>query len=244
MVAPKELPLATHSTALAAIPGPSLPTLLHIDSSPMLETSVTRRLTVHFVRRWRELFPGGTVIRRDLGAEPPPHPDSLTLESASLPAASRTPCQQAAAALADVLLEELEIADVVLIGAPMYNFSVPSGLKAWFDLVSRPGRTFCYGPNGHEGLLRDKMIVAVTGRGGFYQLGTAGGGNEDLQESLIRQFFGFMGLEDVRFIHAEGQGIDAKTALTHEQQARAAIDRLVDSGLAGGSIPGVVSAAT
>jgi FMN-dependent NADH-azoreductase len=219
-----------------------LPILLHIDSSPMLDNSVTRRLTVHFVRRWRELFPGGTVIRRDLGAAPPPHPDALTLESASLPAGSRTPRQQAAAALADVLLEELEAADVVLIGAPMYNFSVPSSLKAWFDLVSRPGRTFRYGPDGHEGLLRDKTIVAVTGRGGFYQSG--GAGAEDLQESLIRQFFGFMGLEDVRFVHAEGQGIDARTALTHEQQARAEIDRMVAPGLADGFIPGAVSAAT
>jgi FMN-dependent NADH-azoreductase len=236
--------LASKSTALAAISGPpSLPNLLHIDSSPMLDNSVTRRLTVHFVRRWREHFAAGTVIRRDLGAAPPPHPDALTLESASLPAASRTPRQQAAAALADVLLEELEAADVVLIGAPMYNFSVPSGLKAWFDLVSRPGRTFRYGPDGHEGLLRDKTIVAVTGRGGFYQLGGAGTGAEDLQESLIRQFFGFMGLEDVRFVHAEGQGIDARTALTHEQQARAAIDRMVDSSLAGSFSPGVVLAA-
>jgi FMN-dependent NADH-azoreductase len=221
-----------------------LPNLLHIDSSPMLDTSVTRRLTVHFVRRWRELFPGGTVIRRDLGAAPPPHPDALTLESASLPAASRTPRQQAAAALADVLLEELEAADVVLIGAPMYNFSVPSGLKAWFDLVSRPGRTFRYGPDGHEGLLRDKTIVAVTARGGFYQLGGASAAEDDLQESLIRRFFGFMGLKDVRFVHAEGQGIDARTAMTHEQQARAEIDRMVTAGLAGGFIPGAVSAAT
>lgn len=234
--------MASHSTALAAIPGPSLPILLHIDSSPMLENSVTRRLTVHFVRRWREHFPDGTVLRRDLGAAPPPHPDALTLESASLPAASRTPRQQAAAALADVLLEELEMADVVLIGAPMYNFSVPSGLKAWLDLVSRPGRTFRYGPDGHEGLLSGKTIVAVTGRGGFYQLG--GAGAEDLQEALIRRFFGFMGIEDVRFVHAEGQGIDAQTALTHEQQARAAIDRMVDSGLAGSFIVSAASAAT
>lgn len=210
----------------------------------MLDNSVTRRLTVHFVRRWREHFPGGTVIRRDVGAAPPPHPDALTLESASLPAASRTPRQQAAAALADVLLEELEMADVVLIGAPMYNFSVPSSLKAWFDLVSRPGRTFRYGPDGHEGLLKDKTIVAVTGRGGFYQLGGASAAEDDLQESLIRQFFGFMGLKDVRFVHAEGQGIDAKTALTHEQRARAAIDRMVDAGLAGSLIVSAASAAT
>jgi FMN-dependent NADH-azoreductase len=207
---------------------PPLPTLLHIDSSPMLETSVTRRLTVHFVRRWRELVPDGTVIRRDLGIAPPPHPDALTLEAAAVPVRARDARQDAAAALADVLLEELEAADVVLIGAPVYNFSVTSGLKAWFDLVSRPGRTFRYGPNGHEGLLKDKAIVAVTARGGFYEAAAGRSGVEDLQEALIRSFFGFMGLDEVRFVHAEGQGIDPGTALTHEQQARAAIDRMLE----------------
>lgn len=215
-----------------------LPTLLHIDSSPMLETSVTRRLTVHFVRRWRECVPGGRVITRDLGAEPPPHPDALTLEAATVPEGARTPAQQAAAALADRLLEELESADVVLIGAPMYNFSVPSSLKAWFDLVSRPGRTFRYGPEGHEGLLSGKTVVAITARGGFYQEagGTGTGTASDLQEALIHSFFRFMGLEDIRFVHAEGQAIDPVTAQTREQRARAAIDGMLAEGMAG-SVP-------
>ena len=199
----------------------------------MLASSVTRRLTVHFVRRWREHFPGGTVISRDLGAAPPPHPDALTLEAAALPAAVRDTRQQAAAELADVLLEELEAADVVLIGAPMYNFSVPSTLKAWFDLVSRPGRTFRYGPEGHEGLVSGKTVVAVTGRGGFYQNAGGSGAASDLQEALILSFFRFMGLEDIRFVHAEGQGIDPATAQTHEQRARAAIDDIFAVGVAG-----------
>jgi len=214
-------------------PGFHLPTLLHIDSSPMLETSVTRRLTVHFVRRWRECVPRGTVITRDLGAAPPPHPDALTLEAATVPEGARTPAQQSAAALADRLLEELESADVVLIGAPMYNFSVPSSLKAWFDLVSRPGRTFRYGPQGHEGLLSGKTVVAITARGGFYQEAGGNGADSDLQEALVNSFFRFMGLEDIRFVHAEGQAIDPATAQTHEQRARTAIDEMVAAGLAG-----------
>lgn len=216
-------------------------TLLHIDSSPMLDTSVTRRLTVHFVRRWRDRERQGTVIRRDLAQSPPPHPDGLTLAAAALPSAGRSPRQQVAAALADVLLGELEAADVVLIGAPMYNFSVPSSLKAWFDLVSRPGRTFRYGPNGHEGLLKGKTVVAVTGRGGFYELAAGGAESADLQEALIRSFFQFMGLNDIRFIHAEGQGIDPRTALTHEQRARAAIDHMLENGL---GVPRGVGAAS
>lgn len=203
----------------------------------MLETSVTRRLTAHFVAGWRRRVPGGTVIRRDLAAAPPPHPDALTLESASLPEAARSPQQRVTAVLADALLEELEVADIVLIGAPMYNFSVPSTLKAWFDLVSRPGRTFRYGPHGHEGLLANKTIVAVTGRGGFYQGPAAPPEATDLQEALFRSFFAFAGLTDVRFVHAEGQGIDPATAAEHEAQARTTIEQLIDDGLGAGTGP-------
>jgi FMN-dependent NADH-azoreductase len=204
-----------------------LPTLLHIDSSPRLEESVTRRLSAHFVRRWCERVPDGLVIRRDLGVAPPPHPDALTLEAVTTPENERNQRQQAAAALADRMLEELEAADVVLIGAPMYNFSVTSGLKAWFDLVSRPGRTFRYGPSGQEGLLEGKKVVVITARGGFYRPGTPDAAGDDLQEKQIDSFFRFVGLDDIRFVHAEGQAIDASTAEAEQARARAEIDRLL-----------------
>lgn len=210
----------------------------------MLETSVTRRLTEHFVRRWREGVPSGEVVHRDVGLAPPPHPDGFTLKAASLPAASRSPAQQAAAAGADELLAELEAADVVLIGAPLYNFSVPSGLKAWFDLVSRPGRTFRYGPHGHEGLLSGKTVVAVTSRGGFFEPAAGGPGGEDLQEALIRAFFRFTGLTDIHFVHADGQDVDTRTAQTAEQRARAEIDRLFGRWSSAAGCAGVASAAT
>lgn len=222
--------MSSRTAAYAAFPEPPVPKLLHIDSSPMLETSVTRRLTVHFVRRWRERFPDGQLIRRDLGHAPPPHPDALTLEAAALPASARNARQQVAAAHADVLLEELEAADVVLIGAPLYNFSVPSGLKAWFDLVSRPGRTFRYGRDGHEGLLAGKAVVVVSARGGYYEVPAGCPDGEDLLEQQIRSYFGFMGLSDIHFVHAEGQGIGPETALTHEQRARARIDDMLATG--------------
>jgi FMN-dependent NADH-azoreductase len=204
-----------------------LPTLLHIDSSPRLEESVTRSLSAYFVQRWRERVPAGIVIRRDVGLSPPPHPDAFTLEAAAAPESERDARQQAAAALSDRLLEELEGADVVLIGAPMYNFSVTSGLKAWFDLVSRPGRTFRYGPNGQEGLLSGKRVVVVTARGGFYRQGAGSASGEDLQEAQIASFFRFVGLDDLHFIHAEGQAIDPATAAAEQAQARADIDRLL-----------------
>jgi FMN-dependent NADH-azoreductase len=206
-----------------------LPTLLHIDSSPRLEESVTRSLSAYFVRRWCERVPDGLVIRRDLGRAPPPHPDALTLEAVTMPETERDPRQHAAAALSDRMLEELEAADVVLIGAPMYNFSVPSGLKAWFDLVSRPGRTFRYGPNGQEGLLKGKDVIIITARGGFYRAGAAEAAGEDLQEKQVEAFFRFVGLDDIHFVHAEGQAIDPPTAEAEQARARAEIDRLLAS---------------
>ena len=206
-----------------------MPTLLHIDSSPMAETGVTRRLTAHFVERWRARNPAGRVILRDVGLEPPPHPDAPTLRAIAMEDAQRTEEDRRAAALSDQLLEELEAADVVLIGSPMYNFSVTSGLKAWFDLVSRPGRTFRYTATGVEGMLSGKSVVVLTGRGGFYARDAAGAA-QDHQSALIRTFFGFLGLDDVRFIHAEGQGIDPATAAAGEKAAREAVDALFASG--------------
>jgi FMN-dependent NADH-azoreductase len=206
-----------------------MPILLHIDSSPMVDTGVTRRLTAYFVERWRAHNPAGRVIRRDVGLEPPPHPDARTLQAIGKDDAERTDEDRRAAALSDRLLEELEAADVVVIGSPMYNFSVTSGLKAWFDLVSRPGRTFRYTANGVEGMLSGKTVVALTGRGGFYARDAAGLA-QDHQAALIRTFFGFLGLDDVHFIHAEGQGIDPATAAAGEESARKGVDALFASG--------------
>ncbi len=206
-----------------------MPTLLHIDSSPMVETGVTRRLTAYFAECWRAQNPTGRVIRRDVGTAPPPHPDARTLEAIGKDDADRTDEDRRAAALSDRLLEELEAADVIVIGSPMYNFSVTSGLKAWFDLVSRPGRTFRYTADGVEGMLRDKQVVVLTGRGGFYARDAAGAA-QDHQAGLVRTFFAFLGLEDVRFIHAEGQGIGPETAAAEESAARGAVEALFASG--------------
>lgn len=239
MLPPEALTLSPSSLARLANYGSALPKLLHIDSSPRGAASVTRRLSAHFVSRWAEQSPGGVILRRDLAASPPPHPTPEVLDAAALAVTERTPAQQAAAAHADALLVELEQADVVLLGAPVYNFSVPSALKAWFDLVNRPGRTFRFGPNGHEGLLAGKLVIAITARGGQLEPVTPGG--DDLQAALIRCVFGFMGIADVRFVHVDGQDIDAKTAAAGEQRARAAIDRMFGAGLA--VVPGPAASA-
>ena len=112
-----------------------MPVLLAIDSSPMAEVSVTRRLIRDFVGLWRERYPAGEVLYRDLGANPPPHPDALTLGAFAKPVHAVSPLEKEALRYSDRLVEELLAADHVVIGSPMYNFTVTSGLNAWIDLV-------------------------------------------------------------------------------------------------------------
>jgi FMN-dependent NADH-azoreductase len=207
-----------------------MPVLLAIDSSPMAEVSVTRRLIRDFVGLWRERYPAGEVLYRDLGANPPPHPDALTLGAFAKPVHAVSPLEKEALRYSDRLVEELLAADHVVIGSPMYNFTVTSGLKAWIDLVGRPGKTFSYGPEGAVGLLKDKQIVVVTGRGGFYADAGAEADN-DFQEGYLRAYFRFMGLNDVRFVHAEGQGVDVETARRMESEALDQVRALFDSGV-------------
>lgn len=202
-----------------------MPVLLAIDSSPMTDTAVTRRLTRAFVELWEESFPGGDVIHRDLGANPPPHPDALMLGAFAKDDAGLSELEREALRVSDRFVDELLAADVIVIGSPMYNFTVTSALKAWIDLVGRPGRTFTYSDKGPTGLLIDKHVLVVTARGGFYAGETAEAQN-DYQETYLRAYFEFLGVEDVRFIHAEGQGIDPDTAMRQERQAIAELKKL------------------
>src|SRR5439155_19317259 len=116
----------------------------------------------------------------------------------------RTPAQRSYLSTSDELIEELQAADTVVIGAPMYNFTIPSTLKAWIDQVVRIGKTFNYGPNGRQGLPGEKRVVVITARGGAYEKGTAAE-SFDFQEPYLRHILGFIGLTDVMFIHAENQ---------------------------------------
>jgi FMN-dependent NADH-azoreductase len=204
-------------------------TLLAINTSPMTRTAVTRRLVAAFVALWRERFPGGRVISRDLGVAPPPHLDERTLHAFSLSADSLTDDDRAALTVSDELVAELMAADHIVIGSPMYNFTVTSGLKAWIDLVGRAGKTFDYTADGPVGKLAGKQVFVLTARGGYY----AGGGPEgelDFQETFLRGYFGFLGIEDVRFVHAEGQGIDPETANQNEARALQSLEALFSSG--------------
>src|SRR5467141_3946990 len=177
--------------------------LLQIDSSARRTSSVSRQLTTKFAEEWRTNHPDGEVIQRDLSATALPlitdDWGATYLEDSQL-----TLAQRSYLSTSDQLIQEIAAADTVVIGAPMYNFSIPSSLKAWIDQVVRLGKTFGYGPNGRQGLLGDKQVVVITARGGSYEKG-APSETFDFQEPYLRHILGFLGLTDVTFIHAENQ---------------------------------------
>jgi FMN-dependent NADH-azoreductase len=176
--------------------------LLQIDSSART-SSLTRRLTAKFAEEWRKSHPDGEVIQRDLSATAIPlitdDWSATWLEESKL-----TPAQRSYLSTSDELIEELKAADAVVIGSPMYNFSIPPSLKAWIDQIVRTGKTRGYGPNGGQGLLEKKKVVVITSRGGAYERGTAMEAF-DFQQPYLRHILGFIGLTDVTFIHAENQ---------------------------------------
>ncbi len=179
-----------------------MPTLLHIDSSP-LSTSVSRELTHAFSITWKAAHPDGHVISRDLTAEPPSPIDSAWIYAAFTPPPTRQPEQIAVLAPSDQLLDEIERADEIVIGVAMHNFSIPSVLKLWIDQVVRNGRTFSYGENGPEGLIKGKKVTIMVASGGVYTPGTPMAAY-DFIEPYLRTMLGFIGITDQTFVKVEG----------------------------------------
>jgi FMN-dependent NADH-azoreductase len=195
--------------------------LLHIDSSAR-HSSVSRKLTARFVEEWKKNHPEGEVTYRDLSTTTLPH---ITDDwgATYVDESTHTPAQRSYLSTSDALIEELQAADTVLIGAPMYNFSISSLLKGWIDQVVRRGKTVSFGPDGPQGLLGGKEVVVITSRGGSYETGSAAA-PFDFQEPYLRAVLGFIGL-NVTFIHAEKQGrpeADAAFAAVTAQISRIA----------------------
>ncbi len=196
-------------------------TILVLNSSVSGDQSVSRVLIDEAVRNLSNANPGATVIQRDLGTNPIPHLTAANV--AGVRGEPRSEEEQAARALSDELIAELRAADKIVIGAPMYNFSIPTGLRSWFDYVLRAGETFSYSEAGPQGLITGKRVIVVESRGGLYSEGPAK--VMDFQEPYLRTLLGFIGLTDVTFIHAEkiGFGPEAReAALASAKQALAA----------------------
>jgi FMN-dependent NADH-azoreductase len=178
--------------------------LLHIDSSPLAGNSVSRELTSRVVAQWLATHPDTTVEYLDLATEAPTH---LNIDSLGFRAGPKaeglTDVQRRENAISEKLVTQFLAADVVVVGAPMYNFSVPSQLKAWIDRIAQAGRTFTYTDKGPKGLAGGKTVIVASTRGGVYSTNPALAGL-DHQESYLQTVFGFFGITDVQFVRAEG----------------------------------------
>ena len=177
--------------------------ILHIDSSPRGDRSISRTLSYEFITSWKDTHPGDTVTYRDLGHHPVPHVDESWIAAAFTPPAARTPELVEAISLSDSLVDELLAADRYVFGVPMYNLSIPSTFKAYIDQIVRAGRTFSVGENGYQGLVdSSKKALIITARGGTFPPGTPAAAY-DLQEPYLRTIFGFIGITDITFINAD-----------------------------------------
>jgi FMN-dependent NADH-azoreductase len=173
-------------------------TLLQIQSSMFESGGQSSQLAARFVDAWRATTQGAVMLR-DVGREPVPHLTAERFQALLAKPEERTAAQQAVAGFSDTLVDELKRADVIVIGLPMYNFGVPSTLKAYFDHVARSGVTFRYTEKGPQGLLTGKKAYVFATRGGLYA-----GTPLDTQTAYVRDFLRFLGIDDVEFVYAEG----------------------------------------
>ncbi len=198
--------------------------LLHIDTSILDGQSASRQLTAAIVARLSESTSDIEVIRNDLAAEPIGH-----LSAAEFLALQGVEPQDAAAKQAVVenarFLNDFLAADVIVIGAPMYNFSLPSQLKAWLDRIMVAGKTFRYTEKGPEGLAGGKRLVIASTRGGLYSNG-ASMASLDHQETYLRAFFGFIGITDITFVRAEGLAFGSDSRAAAIDAAAAEVEKL------------------
>ena len=188
-----------------------MPTLLHIDSSPLYGTSVSRQLTHAFVDQWEAAHPDGTVIDRDLNSTQIPPITAEWVGAAYTPEEARTPEQKNLLALSDTLLAEIEQADEYVFGVPMHNFGVPSVLKLWIDQIARAGKTFAYVNGAPKGLLTGKKATFIIATGGKYDAQTQMA-SFNFVEPYLRSVFAFLGVTDTTFLTAGGTA-----ALNHGQ---------------------------
>lgn len=180
--------------------------LLHIDSSINGNNSASRKLTAQIVDAWKAKHEGTQVSYLDLVADAPNHFTATAMAPRTGQSEGLSAEQVAENAVSERLVQQFLAADVVVIGAPFYNFSIPTQLKAWIDRIAQPGRTFRYTANGPEGLAKGKTVIVASSRGGMYSTSAAAEAMEH-QESYLKVVLGFFGITDVRIVRAEGLGM-------------------------------------
>ncbi|RZI77210.1 MAG: FMN-dependent NADH-azoreductase [Variovorax sp.] len=196
--------------------------LLHIDSSVLGANSISRLLTAEVVAEWRKNQSDTSVDYLDLAVDTPNHFSADALGIKVGVQAEPTEAQRFENAVSEKLVTQFLAADVIVIGAPLYNFSIPSQLKAWIDRLAQVGRTFKYTDKGPVGLAGAKTVIVASTRGGVYST-TEGGRATEHQESYLKAIFGFFGITDVRFVRAEGLAMGEAAKAAALASARAEI---------------------
>lgn len=193
--------------------------ILQINASARRTGANSTRIANQIVARLSARHPGAQLTRRDLAETPHPALDEAALGALFTPASQRTPEQAARVALDDVLIAELQAADVIVLGVPMYNFGIPAQLKNWIDAIARAGVTFRYTEQGPQGLVQGKRVYVALARGGLYRDTPA-----DTQVPYLKTLFAFLGMEDLRFIYAEGLNMGTDAASRGFAQADADLE--------------------
>ena len=196
--------------------------ILQINSSARSQGSESTRMADAIVAKLAAAAPGAQVVRRDLASDPHPVLDEAALGALFTPADQRSSEQAARVALDDALIAQVQAADVLVIGAPMYNFGITVQLKAWFDAIARAGVTFSYTATGPVGHLAGKKVYVAVARGGVHR-----GAASDSQVPHLRNFLAFLGMTDVTFVYAEGMGMGPEAVAKAQAQANADIDAAV-----------------
>jgi FMN-dependent NADH-azoreductase len=201
-------------------------TILYLNSSVRSSDSISRQLSGEFIEKLKAANPGAKVIERDLAKHPIPHLSEQMMGAYFTPPEQRSEEQQRTVKLSDDLVAELLAADTVVIGAPMYNLSISSTLKAWIDHVARAGLTFKYNEQGVPvGLVSGKKVVIFTSRGGVFSSGPAKA--LDFHETYLRGILGFLGISDISFVHTEGVAMGAEAANKAMAESRSAMQALI-----------------
>ncbi|MYN04637.1 FMN-dependent NADH-azoreductase [Pseudoduganella sp. DS3] len=196
--------------------------ILQINSSAKSSGSESSRVASNIVNKLLAANPGATVAVRDLAANPHPVLDESALQALFTPADQRSPEQAARVALDDALIAQVQAADVIVLGAPMYNFGITVQLKSWFDAIARAGVTFKYTENGPLGLLQGKKVYVATSRGGMHKDAAT-----DTQFPHLKLFLAFIGLTDVEYVFIEGQGYGPEVAAQQKAAADARVEELL-----------------
>jgi FMN-dependent NADH-azoreductase len=195
--------------------------VLHIESSIFADAGVSSQLSRELIDRLKQQHPGLEVIEKRFAEQPVPYFDSQVLQALTTEPDQRSTEQQQIVEFADRQIAELQQADILVIGMPMYNFGVPSMLKSWFDFVARAGVTFRYTEQGPEGLLKGKKAYLIATRGGKYQ-----GTEADSQTPFVTTFLKFLGINDIHIIYAEGLNMGEHQREAAIKQARQSIEQI------------------